>query len=255
MVEHYNENTLYQGSENYSGIKKQIHEFGLNKRVKIFIRKKQNGLLLDIGCGSGSFIKYVAKHTQFKVMGTEVNKKQVDRLQKTDAFPILLGDIDQLSLPSDHFDVITLWDVIEHVPDPISMLTEINKIIKPDGLVVIRVPNGNSLNSKLFGKYWAGIDAPRHYYVFTNETLSMLLTNTGFSIQSHKKDIGSYLNFLISLRFWLNDKKMKQRYKNIINKVLSSFLIRAICYPFFLIKDFLFQGTSLTVIASPKSNN
>ena len=174
MVEHYNENTLYQGSENYSGIKKQIHEFGLNKRVKVSIRKKQNGLLLDIGCGSGSFIKYVAQHTQFKVMGTEVNKKQVDRLQKTDAFPILLGDISQLSLPSDHFDVITLWDVIEHVPDPISMLTEINKIIKPDGLVVIRVPNGNSLNSKLFGKYWAGIDAPRHYYVFTNETLSML---------------------------------------------------------------------------------
>ena len=184
-------------------------------------------------------------------MGTEVNQKQVERLHQTESFQTLLGNIEDLDLPPDHFDVVTLWDVIEHVPDPKSMLTEINRIIKPDGLVVIRVPNGKSLDSKLFGKYWAGIDSPRHYYVFTIDTLSTLLESAGFSIQSSRRGIGSYLNFLISLQFWLNDTKMKPEVSRKIIRVLHSFVPRALFYPFFLVKDLLFQGTSLTIVASP----
>jgi 2-polyprenyl-3-methyl-5-hydroxy-6-metoxy-1,4-benzoquinol methylase len=255
MVEHYNVNDLYPMSNRKTGFTAQIKNLGLWKRSRIITQKKNKGTLLDIGCGDGSFLKYIANHSSLDVMGIEINQNNVDKLNATENFPVYSGDIRNLSLPESHFDVVTLWDVLEHVKDPKGLLQKVQTLVKPQGLLVLRVPNGDSLDFKIFGKYWAGVDAPRHYYIFTFKTLSKLLESAGFSIISKKCDIGSYLNFLISMRFWLRSTNMNPLHIEWILKIMGSILFRLILFPIFWLKDLVSQGTSLTITAKPISEN
>lgn len=254
MVDHYNQNILYKNPKNLSKVKQYLHNHGLKKRSKLITKNKNQGLLLDIGCGTGSFLEFMSQHTQFKVVGTEINKHNVAFIKDNYSFPVYLGDLEQLKFPEKHFDVITLWDVIEHLPSPKTLLNRVHKILKPEGYLVIRVPNGDSLDYKIFGKYWAGIDAPRHYIIYTKKTLSDFLEGSGFSVISYNNKIGSYFNFLTSLEFWLKDSKIKPSTIQTIINILSTTIIRGILFPIFWIKDLLSPGTSLTVVAKLNPN-
>ena len=254
MIAHYNQNVLYKNPKDLSKLRQYLHNYGLKKRSEMITHNKKQGLLLDIGCGTGSFLAYMAQHTHLEVTGTEINERNVAFIKNNYSFPVYLGDLQQLAFPKEHFDVITMWDVIEHLPNPKELLTEIHKILKPNGYLVIRVPNGNSFDFKLFGKYWAGVDAPRHYLIYTKQTLSVFLENSGFSVVSGNSRIGSYFNFLTSLEFRLKDTKIKPKTRNFLLRTLSTTVVRAILFPIFWIKDLLTSGTSLTVIAKPNSN-
>ena len=76
------------------------------------------------------------------------------------------GNLDQASYSTSSFDAITLWDVLEHLPDPSSTLQEIKGFLKPDGILVLRVPNYDSCDARLFGFAWSGLDVPRHFMSF-----------------------------------------------------------------------------------------
>ena len=148
--------------------------------------------------------------------------------------------------------MITLWDVLEHLPDPQNMLLEIKRIIKPDGILILRIPNSDSWDHKLFGQYWAGIDAPRHLYIFTFENLKTLLHGSGFSINKQYSDIGSYLNFVKSLSFYLSAKKMKTKSIELIVTIMKSIPIRIILYPLTILLSLGHRGTSVTVVCKIK---
>lgn len=254
MIVHYNQNVLYKDPKKLSKIKQYLHNYGLKKRSKVITQNKQQGLLLDIGCGTGSFLEYMAQHTQFEVMGTEINEHNIAIIKENNSFPVYLGDLQQLEFPEKHFDVITLWDVIEHLPDPKALLNEAHKIIKNNGYLVLRVPNGDSLDFKIFREYWAGVDAPRHYLIYTKKTLSSFLEDSGFSIVSFNNKIGSYFNFLTSLEFWLKDTQIKPDTVRSIIRLLSTTIVRGILFPIFWTKDLLSPGTSLTVVAKLNPN-
>jgi len=253
MEKHYNLHKIYNTKAAAKGVKKALYEFGLRKRADVIIRRIKSGRLLDIGCGTGSFIRYLRDNSTFEVYGTEINEKTISELKEKHELDVRFGNLCEINFSEDFFDAITLWDVIEHLPNPQRTLNEIKRILKPEGILVIRVPNGNSLDFKIFGKYWAGLDAPRHYYVFTRETLRRLLNEVGFEINSHQKDIGSYLNFVLSLEFWLTDKNVNSNIRSKLLNVMRHFSLRLILFPIMLIKDYLFQGTSLTIIAKAQN--
>ena len=95
---------------------------------------------------------------------------------------VLRGDAGHLGLSSSTFDSVTLWDVIEHVPDMRAMLAEIYRLLKPGATLLISTPNGGSWQARLWGRYWAGWDEPRHLQIFTPQTLRRLLEDKGFKV-------------------------------------------------------------------------
>jgi SAM-dependent methyltransferase len=249
MVTHYNQETVYDLPLSLKGIKKTLFNHGLSKRAKIIKKFKHSGRLLDIGCGSGAFINFMATNLSFEVMGTEINKANIEFIEDHYSLDVRFGDIGELDLPIKQFDVITLWDVLEHIHDPKQMILNLNTFLKPDGLLVLRVPNLNSLDSKIFGRFWAGLDAPRHYFIFLENSISKLLDDCGYQIKLIDQSIGGYLNFITSIKFWLTNSEICGEFKRIIMGLLSSIPLQIIFFPIFWIKNKLFKGTAITIVA------
>ncbi|WP_298901129.1 class I SAM-dependent methyltransferase [uncultured Psychroserpens sp.] len=129
--------------------------------------------LLDIGCGTGDFLK-IAKENQWEVTGIEpnedartiANKKTEDRV----------FDLDQLLKLKPHsFDVITLWHVLEHLPKLEDHIAIFESLLKPNGRLVIAVPNFKSYDALYYKNYWAAFDVPRHLWHFSKTAISKLV--------------------------------------------------------------------------------
>ncbi|HPX96401.1 MAG: class I SAM-dependent methyltransferase [Syntrophomonadaceae bacterium] len=255
IVDHYNNDEIYCSATSDKGFAKVLNTYGLKKRAGVVLRLAKSGRLLDVGCGSGSFIAYLDKKSKFQVVGTEINKKHVRMLKNEKGFDVRYGNLEDIGFENSEFDVVTMWDVIEHVNDPHRLLHEIRRLVIPNGYLVIRVPNGDSLDFKLFGKHWAGLDAPRHFYVFNLDTLTQLLNIHGFEILKFRFDIGGYLNAINSLEFFLNDTKTSLPLKTFLLNTLRSKLFQVLFFPLLWIKSLFFQGTSLTVTAINNKSN
>ena len=153
-----------------------------NKKIKI-IPYKGEGKLLDVGCGNGAFL-YSMKELSWEVCGVEPDEKAVQYIHKELGLKnVKDGLLMDQRYEDQQFDVITLWHSLEHMPNPREVLEEIHRILRPDGLLLIAVPNIKSYAAQRFKDLWYALDAPRHLIHFSPETLSYLLNETGFSIK------------------------------------------------------------------------
>lgn len=155
------------------------------------------GKLLDVGSSYGFFLD-VAKQHGWDVYGSELSAYQFQYAARNHKNVYNLA-VDNCAFPDASFDVVTLYDVIEHLPSPASALVGITRILKDDGLLVINTPNFSSLASKLMGRYWHCL-ARMHLYYFTPRTICKLLEKKGLKvvkIKSHKTIIklGSAINW------------------------------------------------------------
>ena len=124
----------------------------------------QMGSLLDIGSGTGHFADTMKK-AGWKVNGIEINKKARDF--SVSRFGLEIIGPDRISeLEANSFDCITLWHVLEHFHDPLKYSSDILKLLKPDGVCVVALPNCNSYDAKYYKDYWAAYDVPRHLWHF-----------------------------------------------------------------------------------------
>lgn len=253
MINHYNQEKVYYLPSSQKGVRKILIDHGLHKRAKIIKKFKNSGRLLDIGCGSGAFINYMAKNTNFEVMGTEINKANINSIKKHYSLDVRFGEIADIDLPNDYFDVITLWDVLEHIHNPKQMILNLKPFLKSNGFLVLRLPNLDSLDSKLFKRFWAGLDAPRHYYVFSEESIKKLLHDLGFNIKSINQNIGGYLNFITSIEFWLNETNLSKKHRGIILNILRSIPFQILFFPVLWFRNKFFKGTAITLVAQKKT--
>lgn len=152
------------------------------KKLKLIKRYKEGGSLLDIGCAVGFFLK-VCQDEGFEVMGVELSPFAAHYAKESLGLRVLVGQLLDLSLPSESFDVITMWDVIEHLPDPLTELREIERLLRPEGILVIMTPNIASLVAKIAGKRWLLYMKPQeHLYYFSPTTLKAMLRKAGFEV-------------------------------------------------------------------------
>lgn len=130
--------------------------------------------LLDVGCGTGDFLE-TAKNNNWEVVGIEPNEKaRAIANKKTNN---LVFEIEQLlKLDAHSFDVITLWHVLEHLPNLENQINVFKKLLKPDGVLIIAVPNYKSFDAKHYAEFWAAFDVPRHLWHFNKESLSNLVS-------------------------------------------------------------------------------
>ena len=138
------------------------------------------GRLLDIGTGGGSF-PYIASERGWTAEGCEPNHWLCEWAQQNYGLPIRPGTVFDQKYPANSFDVVTLWDVLEHTPDPKTEVRETHRLLKEDGLLVINYPDIGSWIARLMGRSWVFL-LDVHLYYFTRTTIRKLLEDAGFDV-------------------------------------------------------------------------
>ncbi len=211
--------------------------YGLRKQSKAIIRHKKKGRLLDVGCSTGNFLEIMNTLSGWELHGIEPNPHASEYARNQLGLNVITGLLDDVEYPEEHFDVITLWHVLEHLNDPSKTLQRLQKLLKPDGLLVITTPNLDSFDARIFGKYWIGYELPRHYYVFSLESLDDILRQAGFKLLETRYIYGSHAAFMSSLRFWLRGQKISSGLRSVTESVLFSPPTRVLTSPYFFIAD------------------
>jgi len=143
-------------------------------------RGSRGRTLLDIGCGSGTFLHLARRHG-FVPHGMDVSARAVALAQAQYHLPVRQGDIGSDVWQGCDFDFVTMFHVLEHLPDPRKALAYAGRLLKPAGSLILQVPNAASFQARLFGPRWYGLDVPRHLINFTPQSLVRLLEQAGFS--------------------------------------------------------------------------
>jgi len=138
------------------------------------------GLLLDVGAGLG-WLLAAARERGWKVAGTELNQSLIEYARDKLDLEVTRGHLRDLGFRDRYCEVVTMFDVLEHVFDVEDTLAELRRILKPEGLLVIRVPNVGSLRARIDLESWSHLN-PGHISYFSDATLSALLTRFGFEV-------------------------------------------------------------------------
>ena len=164
----------------------RVRNFTLKQKRKLIIDATQttNGNLLDVGAGTGAFSNEM-KEAGWQVIGLEPDTTA--RQVALNKFGLQLDEPDKLfSLTANHFEAITMWHVLEHVHNLHGYLEQYHKILKPNGRLIIAVPNYTSYDAQLYNEYWAAYDVPRHLYHFSPKSMTRLASLKGFKIKAYK---------------------------------------------------------------------
>lgn len=139
------------------------------------------GRILDIGCNTGAFLS-VARQLGHEAYGVEMAEEAARYAQRQPGLRVHHGTLEAARYPERSFDVATLWDVIEHVPDPLALLAEARRVLKDDGLLVVQSPNMASAMAAVAGARWGWWTVPDHLYHFTPATMRRLVQAAGLRV-------------------------------------------------------------------------
>jgi len=221
--------------------------YGLHRRCRAVIsRAGRPGRLLDLGCATGIF-PHGMRRRGWETWGVEPHAGAAQYARDRLGIDVFVGELEGVAFPVRFFDVVTLWDVLEHVRDPRRTLEEIARILRPQGLLVLNLPNPDCLEARLFGPYWAGWDVPRHLHVFSRRALERLLAETGFQIQDVSSFTGCYHGLVLSTRFWLAEHLAGQWLRQLILAVMHSWPARALALPWYAVAGRRNQCSVMTV--------
>lgn len=140
------------------------------------------GRLLDVGCGSGEWL-LAMRDRGWTVEGCDFDKNAVEAAKQR-GLQVKCGSLEEQNYPDDNFDAVTLSHVIEHVPDPVRVLGECARILKPGGKLVLFTPNSASLGHRIFKTSWRGLEPPRHLHLFSPQSMHRAVTMAGFQTVS-----------------------------------------------------------------------
>jgi len=166
--------SIYRYARNYMKKKKL-------SLIQNEIGKKDNFTLLDFGCGTGDFLSFI-KENNIQAEGIEPDehaRSVAKNINKLDVFSLE----DMNTITNDKYDVITLWHVLEHVYNLHEQIDYFHKWLKPNGKLIIAVPNIESYDAKKYQQHWDGLDVPRHIYHFSPKNIAQILGNQQFVLQ------------------------------------------------------------------------
>lgn len=137
--------------------------------------------VLDIGCGSGTSLLEI-KNMDAEPYGTEVDEN-IRPISKELGLNVEIGNIDNSNYPDNFFDIITISQVIEHIPDPVSFINKTKKKLKDNGEIILSFPNTNSVFRFIFREKWINWHVPYHQNHFSRENIKILAERTGLRIK------------------------------------------------------------------------
>ena len=146
-----------------------VKSIALKNKLKLINSQSPKGRILDIGAGVGDFLS-VCKNDGWQTIGIEPSDK-AKNIAKSKG----VSFVENLSELENHsFDIITMWHVLEHVPNLEEQITELKRLIKPNGTIIIAVPNFKSFDAKHYGQFWAAFDVPIHLWHFSKTAIQKL---------------------------------------------------------------------------------
>jgi 2-polyprenyl-3-methyl-5-hydroxy-6-metoxy-1,4-benzoquinol methylase len=147
----------------------------------MFLAQSDPGVLLDVGCGDGSFLACMQSRG-WDVAGVDFDAKAIATAKRKHGLDLHHGDLADVYFPADTFDAITLNHVIEHVPRPLDLLLACRRILKPGGRLIMATPNSASMGHQWFGCHWRELDPPRHLHIFSPANLAECARRAGFHV-------------------------------------------------------------------------
>ncbi|GEM_PF-340603 len=165
----------------YGGTTQRILKFLYDRRVRDWVRDLgPSGLALEVGCGAGWMLGALSQQG-WKTVGIERSVLSAVAARTT-GIPVFVGDLDGLK-PDPSFDLIILFQVLEHLQDPLGTLQQVAKLLKPGGSVVLAVPNLEGWQARVAGRSWFHLDVPRHLYHFSKRSLFRILSQAGLAVR------------------------------------------------------------------------
>lgn len=167
-----------EGSNMIEKVYQKVKIYTLNKKIKLINRfSNSSKTILDIGCGTGEFLTY-AKKNNWETYGVEVNpiarhiakEKKINTTEKIE------------NITETKFNTITLWHVLEHLPDLENQIKKIRTLLLDKGTLIIAVPNYKSYDAQYYKQYWAAYDTPRHLWHFSQKSISILFKKYNFTV-------------------------------------------------------------------------
>jgi len=240
-----------QAAEISSKVKRWDKRYGLWKRVNLVHKYAPSGRWVDIGAGTGRILQEASLWGKWELMGIEPVDNAAHYIRNTLGVEIFSDRLENFTGYQKTFDVVTMWDVMEHLEEPIKGIEKVREILKPGGHFVFAIPNMDSWDRKVFKKYWIGYDLPRHMTLFPTDLLRTVLQENGFEICQRTCIAGSHGAFMLDLAFWNRDVK-----SSLLTKVLGKgpdfILPRALtAAPLWLI-DQLKMGSNITYVVRKK---
>jgi 2-polyprenyl-3-methyl-5-hydroxy-6-metoxy-1,4-benzoquinol methylase len=157
-----------------------VKKRALNQKVQLLEKHQPNkGNLLDMGCGTGDFLQ-VAQQAGWQVQGIEPNEK-AQKIAESKGATLISGTP---AAADQTFDAITLWHVLEHLPNLELQIKELKRILKPTGTLLIAVPNYKSFDAGYYKQFWAAYDVPRHLWHFSKTSIDRLVEQEGMKVVS-----------------------------------------------------------------------
>jgi 2-polyprenyl-3-methyl-5-hydroxy-6-metoxy-1,4-benzoquinol methylase len=210
----HNDESGVVGYTNYIKDEPNIRET-FRGRLNWLERYLERGKLLDVGCAVGFFISEAQKRG-WQVQGMDVSGFAVEYARDKFGLDVQHGSLDTLDYAEGAYDLVTMWDVIEHVPDPKLYIQKAVSLLRSGGVISLATPDVDSLPARLTGKRWVGFKlSEEHVYYFSARTLSKMLQDAGCEV-INVRHVGKY----VTLRLFLNRLDM---YSPIIASILGLF--------------------------------
>ncbi len=226
---------------------KILRAWTMSRRVSWLRQYGKGNELLDVGFGSGDFM--VAAHRAgWSVHGVDYNSEMVDSVSRELGYDVRQGELEPGLWPEGYFDAVSIWNVLEHVPDPLHDLKLATQYLRPGGTVLIQVPSHRGAeNGQWFGQYWRMLDIPRHLNFFNRRSISRLCTQAGLRLIAYKTPfVQSAWCYYIACLYWSkgNGNPVYSKFRFI---ALSAFV--TVLLPYIAFKAFRARGEELVAIA------
>lgn len=180
LGKYYESDTYISHTDSKKSILDRVYQivknYSLKKKLKLInsLHTKEKSIL-DIGVGTGDFIS-VCETNNWNVVGVEPHQKArtiaKNKLQKSES--IIYNTIDEILDKTTRFDVITMWHVLEHVPNLNTYVSNLKQLLKPNGTLIVAVPNYKSFDATYYKEFWAAYDVPRHLWHFSKTAIQQL---------------------------------------------------------------------------------
>ncbi|BCA54236.1 putative SAM-dependent methyltransferase [Nitrospira sp. KM1] len=198
------------------------------------------GRVLDVGCGAGGNLRTLEEQG-WRVAGIEISPVAAEHARALVTGPIHTGTLETAPFSAGSFDLVLMSHSLEHLPSPVDALGRVHRLLADGGLLIVVVPNEQSFEARLFGRWWFHWDPPRHFYHFNRRTLSDALAHAGFRVEKIRTGVSSTF-FMASLERLWNERFHKAiMWRRVVERVLAK--------PFCLMAGHMGFGTELTVYA------
>jgi 2-polyprenyl-3-methyl-5-hydroxy-6-metoxy-1,4-benzoquinol methylase len=172
--------------------------------------------LLDVGCGAGIYLEAMQARG-WEAWGVEPSPDQAEAVRRRLKLPlerVFAGRAENATFPPGSFDLVTMFHVLEHLHEPVTVLTMVRSWLREGGTLRLRVPNLDSYESRLFGRLWFGLEIPRHLTHFEPQTIRRVLEAAGFEVERITCDFQAASTTGSLVHVWRAATRSRRQYRH-----------------------------------------